>query len=66
MKIEKQTELDKFNPITIMLTIESKDEHTMLRRMCGLNVSIPELVHGEGDTNSLCSKFLNQLAPQLV
>lgn len=68
MKIERVKQESKFQPITISMTIESKEEFNAIREMAGYDVSIPKIV--DDDFNSkqhkIVKSFLQSMHHQLV
>lgn len=45
MQVEIKQEPKVFNPVTLEITFETKDEIEMLYDMLGWNISIPEMVY---------------------
>lgn len=68
MKIERVKQESKFQPITISMTIESKEEFNAIREMAEYDVSIPKIV--DDDFNSkqhkIVKSFLQSMHHQLV
>ena len=51
MKVQNITTQPKFQPVTIQITIESKEEFDLLKTLFATNVSIPQLLHDESYIN---------------
>lgn len=68
MKIERVEQECKFQPITISMTIESKEEFDAIREMAEYDASIPKMV--DDDPNSkqheIVKSFLQSMHYQLV
>lgn len=47
MKVQKTTTQPKFQPVTLQITIESKEEFDLLKTLFATNVSVPQILHDE-------------------
>lgn len=47
MKVQNITTQPKFQPVTLQITIESKEEFDLLKTLFATNVSIPQVLHDE-------------------
>lgn len=47
MKVTKQATEVKFQPVTISVTFETKDELDAIQLMCGMELSVPEYLVNE-------------------
>lgn len=61
MKIEKDTHQPVFQPFTLTITIESKEEYDAIYEMSHYNVSIPDLVDGNSCYRDEVAKFISAL-----
>lgn len=68
MKIERVKQESKFQPITISMTIESKEEFDAIRKMAEYDVSIPKMVDDDpnSEQHEIVKSFLQSMHYQLV
>ena len=63
VKVIETTEVVKFKPITVAITIESKEEYDALKAMAWRNASIQQLF--SGSNADYIEKFLTELHQSL-
>lgn len=61
MKVEKTHNQPAFQPITLTITIESKEEYDAIYEMSHYNVSIPDLVDGNNCHRNEVANFISVL-----
>jgi hypothetical protein len=62
MKIQKTEPAETFQPISISITIESKEELKAIKNMAGYNVTISETLGEYGkETVKMVNKFLMEI-----
>lgn len=63
VKVIETTEVVKFKPITVAITIETKEEYDALKAMAWRNASIPQLFGGSNTKH--IEEFLTKLHENL-
>lgn len=68
MKIKRVKPASEFQPITISMTFESKEELDAIKAMVLWDVSIPKLVNNDSNSQEhiIISSFLLEMQKQLV
>ena len=66
MKIEKYPHQPAFQPITLTITIESKEEYDAIYEMSHYNVSIPDVVDENNCHRNEVANFISALHKALL
>ena len=65
MKMSVQKEEKKFQPVTVSITFESKEEISAIRGVMNWNVTIPALWDGNANYQEIVVRFMREMCLQL-